>query len=104
MQYVFEHVGVGTGYGLEEAAADDFTAVSDAGFSKHRRTTGDHVRLIEEDAARVGIALEDRGKLRAVSAGDVGDARKLAPLVGSDDGRREHARHIGHRAVEDLTF
>ena len=76
-----EHVGVGAlGHRLEEAAGDDLAALA------HDRAL-DHVGLVEEDAAHLGVRLEHRAEEGTAATADVDHGREAPEVVGGEQVR-----------------
>ena len=61
----------------------------------------DHVRQLEQDAARAGLLLEQRLQEVAAAAGDVGDLLEPREVVGPEDPGDLRVGLGRHRLVED---
>ena len=93
-----EHIEIGfDGDGGQEIAADALDAIGYALRLKERQRRLDPVRAIEQDAAKIGIGLQETCEQAAMAAAKIRDALDPRKVE-----RRDDARSLGQRLLREI--
>src|SRR5829696_5084297 len=88
-------------HGFEEAARLDLHTIGQTACADQRRRVPHHMRQIEEDAARIRMALQDRGQQVSRRAAHIDERPDVGEIVGSRHRRWFGAMEANHRLAEE---